>query len=79
MSPVEDRRGSRMQPATFELLGVRRRAPHTGWEFMWRTGIAGEDVIGKEVGRSSRKREVRRSALCLLVGKRSRENVTSGG
>ena len=46
---------------------------------MWRTGIAGEDVIGKEVGRSSRKREVRRSALCLLVGKRSRENVTSGG
>ena len=39
--------------ASFELLGGallimvktrRRRAPHMGWEFMWRTGIVGEDV-----------------------------------
>ena len=42
-----------------------------------RTGVVGEDVIGKEVGNSPGKREVRRSALCVLVGKKSRENVTS--
>ena len=47
-----------MRRASFELLGVhgeaahlvarRKRAPHLGWEFMWKTGIAEEDVVGKE-------------------------------
>ena len=32
----------------------RKRAPHMGWEVMWRIGVAGEDVIGKEVGSSSK-------------------------
>ena len=31
-----------------------QKAPHMGWEFMWRVGIAGEDVIGSSPG----KREV---------------------
>ena len=64
-----------MQRASFELLAGalfellrglvarRKRAPHMGWEFMWKTGIAEEDVIGKEVGSSPWKREVRHSAL----------------
>ena len=41
-----------------------------GWEFMWRIGLAG-DVIGKEVGSSPGKREVRCSA--------AREMCVSGG
>ena len=65
---VEDRRGNRMQWASFELLGgalvwscfellggcleLTRRKRAPHMELMWRTGIVGEDVIGEEVGRT---------------------------
>ena len=33
-------------------MSRRKRAPNMEWEFMDKMGIAGEEVIGKEVGSS---------------------------
>ena len=30
------------------LSTIRKRAPNMGWEFMWKTSVAEEDVVGKD-------------------------------
>ena len=49
MRSVEGRRGNRTRWASFVsgIVARRKRARHMGWEFMWKTGVAEEGVVGK--------------------------------